>query len=254
VPPWPSCWSPARGGGGTCRSPTPGRSRSRDPGRVIYACLQHHPGADARLAAVASAAGIAVCGANCMGFLNLEQSLRACAYGQPTHLRPGPVTFISHSGSAVSALLHAGRGVRFNLVVSAGTEFGTTMNGYLDYALTLPSTPRGRAVHGNEPEPGRSPAGPAAGRGAGYSCRVPEGRPVSRTRRTGCAGHRLAGDGSGLAGGAGGFDDDPGDDAGVGDQGQVAGVDRGDAGFGAVGHGLQQSGRDDLVGGADHGP
>jgi len=46
---------------------------------VIYASLQHHPGADARLAAIASAAGMAVCGANCMGFLNLEQPLRACA-------------------------------------------------------------------------------------------------------------------------------------------------------------------------------
>src|SRR2546423_4053127 len=45
------------------------------------------------------------------------------------------------------------------------------------------------------------------------------------TRGTGCAGHRPADDGSRLAGGAGGFDDDPGDDAGVGDQGQVAGVD-----------------------------
>jgi len=37
------------------------------------------------------------------------------------------------------------------------------------------------------------------------------------------------------------------------DQGQVPGVDVGDAGTGALGHGLQQCGRDDLVGGADHG-
>lgn len=107
---------------------------------VIYASLQHHPGADARLAGIASAAGMAVCGANCMGFLNLERPLRACAYGQPADLRPGSVTFVSHSGSAFSALLHSRRGVRFNLAVSAGTEFSTTMDGYLDYALGLPST------------------------------------------------------------------------------------------------------------------
>jgi acyl-CoA synthetase (NDP forming) len=68
---------------------------------------------------VASAVGMAVCGANCMGSLNLEQPRRACAYGQPAYLRPGPVTFISHSGSAFSALLHTSRGVRLNLVVSA---------------------------------------------------------------------------------------------------------------------------------------
>ena len=78
-------------------------------------------------------------------------------------------------------------------------------------------------------------------------------RPVP-TRGTGCAGHRPAGDGSRLAGGAGGLDDDLSDDAGVGDQGQVSGVDLGDVGLGALGHGFQQSGRDDLVGGSDHRP
>ena len=60
--------------------------------------------------------------------------------------------------------------------------------------------------------------------------------PVERVVR----GHWLAGDGGGLAGGAGGFDDDPGDDAGVRDQGQVAGVDPGDVGLGALGHEPQQ--------------
>jgi len=106
---------------------------------VVYTSL---PGADldARLHAVASAAGMAACGANCMGFINLERSLRACAYTQPRDLRPGPVAFISHSGSAFSSLLHSDRGVRYNLVVSAGTEISVTMDGYLDYALGLPST------------------------------------------------------------------------------------------------------------------
>jgi acyl-CoA synthetase (NDP forming) len=121
---------------------------------VVYTSL---PGADlnARLQAVASAAGMAVCGANCMGFVNLERSLRACAYTQPRDLRPGPVTFISHSGSAFSSLLHSHRGVRYNLVVSAGTEFSVSMDGYLDYALGLPST---RAI-GLFMETSRNPAG-----------------------------------------------------------------------------------------------
>lgn len=121
---------------------------------VVYTSL---PGAglDARLRAVAAAAGMAVCGANCMGFVNLERSLRACAYTQPRDLRPGPVTFISHSGSAFSALLHSRRGVRYNLVVSAGTEFSVSMDGYLDYALGLPST---RAI-GLFMETSRNPAG-----------------------------------------------------------------------------------------------
>jgi acyl-CoA synthetase (NDP forming) len=106
---------------------------------VVYTSL---PAAalEARLQAVASAAGMAACGANCMGFINLERSLRGCAYTQPRDLRPGPVAFISHSGSAFSSLLHSHRGVRYNLAVSAGTEFSVTMDGYLDYALGLPST------------------------------------------------------------------------------------------------------------------
>ena len=46
---------------------------------VVYTSL---PAAtlDARLQAAASAAGMVACGANCMGFINLERSLRACAY------------------------------------------------------------------------------------------------------------------------------------------------------------------------------
>lgn len=121
---------------------------------VVYTSL---PGAGlgARLQAIAAAAGMAVCGANCMGFVNLERSLRACAYAQPRDLRPGPVTFISHSGSAFSSFLHSHRGVRYNLVVSAGTEFSVGMDGYLDYALGLPST---RAV-GLFMETSRNPAG-----------------------------------------------------------------------------------------------
>jgi acyl-CoA synthetase (NDP forming) len=121
---------------------------------VVYTSL---PGAGlaARLQAVAAGAGMAVCGANCMGFVNLERSLRACAYAQPQDLRAGPVTFISHSGSAFSALLHSRRGVRYNLVVSAGTELSVSIDGYLDYALDLPST---RAI-GLFMETSRNPAG-----------------------------------------------------------------------------------------------
>jgi acyl-CoA synthetase (NDP forming) len=109
------------------------------PAAVVYTSL--HPNTtDARLRAIGSAAGMIVCGANCMGFVSVERSLRACAYEQPPDLRPGPVAFISHSGSAFSALLHNHRGVRFNLVVSAGTEFSVTMDAYVEFALSLPST------------------------------------------------------------------------------------------------------------------
>lgn len=93
-----------------------------------------------RLRRTAVDAGMAVCGGNGIGFFNLEHSLRVCGYPEPAGLPCGPVAVVSHSGSVFSALLHNDRGLRFNLVVSAGMELGTTAAAYLDHALELPST------------------------------------------------------------------------------------------------------------------
>ncbi|MDQ5875107.1 MAG: CoA-binding protein, partial [Actinomycetota bacterium] len=98
------------------------------------------PSLGARLAAIAAGAGMALCGNNCMGFVNLEHSLRAGGYRLPSDLEVGGVTFISHSGSAFSALLHNRRGLRFNLVVSSGQELVTNAADYLAYALERPTT------------------------------------------------------------------------------------------------------------------
>ncbi len=75
-----------------------------------------------------------------MGFLNVEERIRVCGFYQPEDLRPGGVTFLSHSGSLFSAMLHNQRGIRFNLVVSTGLEINTTMNAYMQWALELEST------------------------------------------------------------------------------------------------------------------
>jgi acetate---CoA ligase (ADP-forming) len=117
------------------------------PAAVIFAsCVDDEPPpagtpplAD-RLAVIAREAGMAVCGGNGMGFFNLEQSLRVCGYPEPADLPAGPVAVVSHSGSVFSALLHNDRGLRFNLVVSAGNELVTSAAAYLDHALDLPST------------------------------------------------------------------------------------------------------------------
>ncbi len=93
-----------------------------------------------RLGRIAREAGMAVCGGNCMGFANVEGGVRALGFYEPPDLRPGPLTFISHSGSGFSALLHNDRGLRFNLAVSSGQEFATTTAEYLRYALDLEST------------------------------------------------------------------------------------------------------------------
>jgi acyl-CoA synthetase (NDP forming) len=93
-----------------------------------------------RLGAIARAAGIAMCGGNGMGFLNLDTGLRATGFATPDDMRAGPVTFISHSGSAFAAVAFNDRGIGFNLIVSSGQEIVSTMADYMDYALGLPST------------------------------------------------------------------------------------------------------------------
>jgi acyl-CoA synthetase (NDP forming) len=117
------------------------------PAAVIFASCQdpdprspHEPSLAERLRRIALDAGMAVCGGNGMGFFNLEHNLRVCGYPEPAALPCGPVAVISHSGSVFSALLHNDRGLRFNLVVSAGMELVTTAAGYLDHAVELPST------------------------------------------------------------------------------------------------------------------
>jgi acetate---CoA ligase (ADP-forming) len=88
-----------------------------------------------RLAAIARAHGMPLCGGNGMGFCSEEHHLRATGFPTPDELRHGPVTFISHSGSAFAALAFNDRGIGFNLLVSSGQEIVTTMDEYMAYAL-----------------------------------------------------------------------------------------------------------------------
>ncbi len=112
---------------------------------VIFASCSEAPREDAppladRLGAIARGARMAVCGGNCMGFANLEKGVRALGFYEPKALRPGNVAFISHSGSAFSALLHNDRGLSFNIAVSSGLELAATAAEYIGYALLLEST------------------------------------------------------------------------------------------------------------------
>jgi acyl-CoA synthetase (NDP forming) len=93
-----------------------------------------------RLAAIARSAGMALCGAGCMGFANVTYGLRALGYTEPDPLPAGPVALVTHSGSVFSALLRARRGFGFTLAVSSGQELVTAAPAYLEYALGLPDT------------------------------------------------------------------------------------------------------------------
>jgi acyl-CoA synthetase (NDP forming) len=93
-----------------------------------------------RLKAICANSGITICGGNCMGFINFDQKLRALAFEEPPDMEPGGISWITHSGSAFTALLHNDRHLRFNLAVSAGQEFTTTVSDYMRYAVQQPST------------------------------------------------------------------------------------------------------------------
>ena len=93
-----------------------------------------------RVARIARGAGIALCGGNGMGFLNLANGLRATGFATPDEIRRGPVTFISHSGSAFAALAFNDRGLGFDLLISSGQEVVTTMADYMAYALEHDTT------------------------------------------------------------------------------------------------------------------
>lgn len=97
-------------------------------------------GLRARLAGTARAAGMAVCGAGCMGFVNVSYGLRAVGYVEPDPLPAGPVALVTASGSVFSALLRARRGLGFTIAVSSGQELVTTAAAYARYALSLPQT------------------------------------------------------------------------------------------------------------------
>ena len=78
---------------------------------------------------------MAVCGAGCMGFVNLDDGLRATGYIEREVLPHGPIALVTHSGSIFSALLRTRRALGYTLAVSSGQELVTTTADYLDYVL-----------------------------------------------------------------------------------------------------------------------
>lgn len=108
-------------------------------GAVVFGSA-HITGLREEISAVAAGAGMALCGAGCMGFVNNVTGLRALGYLEPDPLAAGGVCLITHSGSAFSTLLRANRGFGFRLAVSSGQELVTGAADYVDYALDDPGT------------------------------------------------------------------------------------------------------------------
>jgi acetate---CoA ligase (ADP-forming) len=93
-----------------------------------------------KIVETATDAGMAICGAGCMGFVNNALGVRALGYLEPEPLPQGGIALVTHSGSAFSTLLRARRGFGFRLAVSSGQELVTDTADYVDYALDDPET------------------------------------------------------------------------------------------------------------------
>ncbi|MGN6681760.1 MAG: acetate--CoA ligase family protein [Streptosporangiaceae bacterium] len=109
-----------------------------DPGTARAA--EPRPNLRQRLAAIATSAGMELCGAGCMGFANVSHGLRAMGYVEPDPLPAGPVALVTHSGSVFSTMLRSRRAFGFTLAVSSGQELVTAAPSYLSYALDVPDT------------------------------------------------------------------------------------------------------------------
>ncbi len=93
-----------------------------------------------RIAAMAREADVAICGGNCMGFINQEIGLRVAGYPCHGETKIGPITWIAQSGSVYGALAFNDPRLKFNLAVSSGAEFVTRSSDYFDWALRREST------------------------------------------------------------------------------------------------------------------
>ncbi|MBZ8118940.1 acetate--CoA ligase family protein [Roseovarius sp. LXJ103] len=108
----------------------------------IFASLyvEGDPELPARVAAKARGAGMALCGANCMGFYVPSIGLRVASMPSPVGIAPGGIAWIAQSGSTFGALAHNDRRLGFTLCVSTGMELVTGVADYMDWALSQPET------------------------------------------------------------------------------------------------------------------
>lgn len=110
---------------------------------IFAACYLNNdaePRLSQRISKKARQAGMALCGANCMGFYTPGIGLRVASMPSPGGLRRGGIAWIAQSGSALGALAHNDRRLGFTLCVSTGMELATTVSDYMDWALAQDDT------------------------------------------------------------------------------------------------------------------
>ena len=91
-----------------------------------------------RVAAIARDAGMAVCGANCMGFFNTLDDIFLSMTDLVGNDEAGTVAMLSHSGSTWSGIGASQRQAGFAYGVSVGNEVATSMADYIHFMCNEP--------------------------------------------------------------------------------------------------------------------
>lgn len=84
------------------------------------------------IAASAAQHGLAVCGPNCLGLLNLAGSSALFGTSLPDRIERGRIAAVVQSGSIGIALLNAARGIGLSYLITTGNEAVTTAADYLE--------------------------------------------------------------------------------------------------------------------------
>lgn len=89
----------------------------------------------AELKSFCDANGIAFCGPNCVGYLNLHQSVGTFSAPVSPTVKKGNIAAVVQSGSVALALANSNRGIGFSTLVSSGNEAVLDAVDYIEHFL-----------------------------------------------------------------------------------------------------------------------
>ncbi|MGD2012437.1 MAG: CoA-binding protein, partial [Desulfobacterales bacterium] len=89
----------------------------------------------AELKSFCDANGIAFCGPNCVGYLNLHHNVGTLSAPVSPTIKKGNIAAVVQSGSVALALANSNRGIGFSTLVSSGNEAVLDAVDYIEYFL-----------------------------------------------------------------------------------------------------------------------
>jgi acyl-CoA synthetase (NDP forming) len=96
--------------------------------------------AQRELTCFAAARGLALCGPNCIGVVNLHARMATYSVALPDTIRSGHVGAVVQSGAVCLGIANANRGFGFSTLISSGNEAVLDNSDYIAYLIDDPQT------------------------------------------------------------------------------------------------------------------